>query len=56
MIAAQLYTVRDRLQDPKQLAGVFGRLREIGYVGSLESLALGYRNLNELLSALPESG
>lgn len=33
MIAAQLYTIRDRLQDPHLLAGVLGRLREIGYAG-----------------------
>ncbi len=31
MIAAQLYTVRDRLQDPSHVAEVLGRLREIGY-------------------------
>lgn len=31
MIAAQLYTVRDRLHDAKQLADVLVRLREIGY-------------------------
>lgn len=31
MIAAQLYTVRDQLQDASQVGGVLGRLREIGY-------------------------
>jgi len=31
MIAAQLYTVRDQIQDPSRLGGVLGRLREIGY-------------------------
>lgn len=31
MIAAQLYTVRDQLQDPSRVGGVLGRLREIGY-------------------------
>jgi sugar phosphate isomerase/epimerase len=31
VIAAQLYTVRDQLQDPTRLAGVLGGLREIGY-------------------------
>lgn len=31
MIAIQLYTVRTLLQDPSRLAGVLGRLREIGY-------------------------
>ena len=40
MIAAQLYTVRDQLHDPKQLARVLGRLREIGYVG-VEVAGLG---------------
>lgn len=40
MIAAQLYTVRDRLHDPTQLAGVLGRLRDIGYAG-VEVAGLG---------------
>ena len=31
MIAVQLYTVRMYLQDPSQVAGILGRLREIGY-------------------------
>ena len=31
MIAVQLYTIRDLLQDPLRLGGVLGRLREIGY-------------------------
>jgi hypothetical protein len=31
LIAAQLYTVCDRLQDRHQLVEVLGRLREIGY-------------------------
>ena len=31
MIAAQLYTVRDRLRDPGRLAEVLGRLGDIGY-------------------------
>jgi sugar phosphate isomerase/epimerase len=31
MIAAQLYTVRDQIQDASQVGGVLGRLREIGY-------------------------
>ena len=31
MIAVQLYTVRTQLEDPSRLAGVLGRLREIGY-------------------------
>lgn len=40
MIAAQLYTVRDRLHDRHQLAEVLGRLREIGYEG-VEVASLG---------------
>jgi sugar phosphate isomerase/epimerase len=31
LIAAQLYTVRDQIQDPSSVGGVLGRLREIGY-------------------------
>ena len=40
MIAAQLYTVRDRLHDRRQLVEVLGRLREIGYEG-VEVASLG---------------
>jgi len=40
MIAAQLYTVRDRLHDRRQLADVLGRLRDIGYHG-VEVASLG---------------
>jgi sugar phosphate isomerase/epimerase len=40
MIAAQLYTVRDRLQHRHQLVEVLGRLREIGYEG-VEVASLG---------------
>jgi sugar phosphate isomerase/epimerase len=40
MIAAQLYTVRDRLQDRHELGEVLGRLREIGYEG-VEVASLG---------------
>lgn len=31
MIAVQLYTLRDQLQDPARVGDVLGRLREIGY-------------------------
>lgn len=31
MIALQLYTIRDQLQDPVTLGGVLSRVREIGY-------------------------
>ena len=40
MIAAQLYTVRDQIQDPSRLGGVLGRLREIGY-RAVEVASLG---------------
>lgn len=38
MIAAQLYTVRDRLHDRHQLVDVLGRLREIigVFAGSIQ--------------------
>lgn len=39
MIAAQLYTVRDQLQDRTKLPGVLGRLREMGY-GAVEVAGL----------------
>lgn len=44
MIAAQLYTVRDQLQDPSRLGGVLGRLREIGY-RAVEVAGLGPRTI-----------
>ena len=40
MIAAQLYTVRDRLGDGDQLANVLAELREIGYI-AVEVAGLG---------------
>jgi sugar phosphate isomerase/epimerase len=39
-IAAQLYTVRDRLQDPGDVAAVLRRLRDIGYA-AVEVAGLG---------------
>lgn len=45
MIAVQLYTIRDQLQDPSQLAGVLGRLRQIGY-GAVEVAGLGPRTID----------
>ena len=50
-IAAQLYTVRDRLHDREQLAAVLGRLREIGY-GAVEvaGLDVGAEPFDELLA------
>jgi len=40
LIAVQLYTIRSLLQEPSRLAGVLGRLREIGY-RSVEVAGLG---------------
>ena len=45
MIAVQLYTLRDQLQDPDGLSGVLGRLREIGY-RTVEVAGLGPRTLD----------
>jgi sugar phosphate isomerase/epimerase len=42
VIAVQLYTLRSRLQDPAELGGVLGRLREIGY-RAVEVAGLGSR-------------
>ena len=42
MIAVQLYTVRQHLQDPARVGGVLGRLREIGY-RAVEVAGLGPR-------------
>jgi sugar phosphate isomerase/epimerase len=42
MIAVQLYTLRQQLQDPARVGGVLGRLREIGYP-AVEVAGLGPR-------------
>jgi sugar phosphate isomerase/epimerase len=42
MVAVQLYTLRQHLQDPARVGGVLGRLREIGY-GAVEVAGLGPR-------------
>jgi sugar phosphate isomerase/epimerase len=55
VIAAQLYTVRDWLHDPKQLAGVLGRLREIGYVG-VEVAGLGSSTAERFGQELQSAG
>lgn len=55
MIAAQLYTVRDQLQDPSRLSGVLGRLREIGYP-AVEVAGLGKRTFERFGQELSRSG
>jgi len=45
MIAAQLYTIRSQLQDPKRLGAVLGRLREIGY-RAVEVAGLGRKTID----------
>ncbi|HEY3194710.1 MAG TPA: sugar phosphate isomerase/epimerase [Candidatus Dormibacteraeota bacterium] len=45
MIAAQLYTIRGKLQDPRRLGGVLGRLREIGY-RAVEVAGLGRKTID----------
>lgn len=52
-IAAQLYTVRDRMHDPSQVEAVLARLREIGYA-AVEVAGLGAdvaANFGDLLKA-----
>jgi len=55
VIAAQLYTVRDQLQDPSRLSGVLGRLREIGYP-AVEVAGLGSRTSERFGQELSRSG
>jgi sugar phosphate isomerase/epimerase len=55
VIAAQLYTVRDQLQDPSRLSGVLGRLREIGYP-AVEVAGLGKGTLERFGQELSRSG
>jgi sugar phosphate isomerase/epimerase len=55
VIAAQLYTVRDRLRDRHQLAEVLGRLREIGYEG-VEVASLGPDAADHLGEELARTG
>lgn len=51
-IAAQLYTVRDRLHDREQLEAVLGRLRKIGYAAvEVAGVGAGAEALDELLTA-----
>ena len=55
MIAAQLYTVRDQLQDPSRVGGVLGRLREIGY-RAVEVAGLGPRVTGRFGQELARAG
>lgn len=51
-IAAQLYTVRDRMQGRNQLGAVLGRLREIGYAEvEVAGLVAAEERFDELLKA-----
>lgn len=54
-VAAQLYTVRDRLQDVGQLSDTLGRLREIGY-GAVEVAGLGQRAAERFGDQLRQAG
>ena len=55
MIAAQLYTVRERLQSPERLTEVLTRLREIGYA-AVEVAGLGLRTADKLGRELKSAG
>jgi sugar phosphate isomerase/epimerase len=55
MIAAQLYTLRDRLRDRQQLAAALGGLREIGYEG-VEVAGLGTDAADHFGDELARSG
>ena len=54
-IAAQLYTVRDRLHDPDQLQAALDRLREIGY-GAVEVAGLAHTTAERFEQHLRASG
>jgi sugar phosphate isomerase/epimerase len=55
VIAAQLNTVRERLQDPAQLSRVLARLREIGFV-AVEVAGLGSEAAGRLSAELRNAG
>jgi sugar phosphate isomerase/epimerase len=55
VIAVQLYTLRSLLSDPAQLAGVLGRLREIGY-RTVEVAGLGPRTIDRFGEELARAG
>jgi sugar phosphate isomerase/epimerase len=55
LIAVQLYTLRDQLQDPARVGGVLGRLREIGYQ-AVEVAGLGPRVHEGFAAELARAG
>ena len=55
MIAAQLYTVRERLHSPERLTEVLTRLREIGYA-AVEVAGLGPKAADKLGRELKSAG
>jgi sugar phosphate isomerase/epimerase len=55
LIAAQLYTVRDQIKDPSRVAGVLGRLREIGY-RAVEVAGLGAITPERFSQELAQAG
>jgi len=54
VIAAQLYTVRDKLKDPSQLIGVLRQVRGIGY-RAVEVAGLGPKTIDRFADALKRS-
>lgn len=55
MIAAQLYTVRDKLKDPSKLVAVLRQIRGIGY-RAVEVAGLGPKTIDRFADALKNSG
>ena len=55
MIAVQLYTLRSLLNDPAQLGGVLGRIREIGYQ-TVEVAGLGPPTIDRFGEELARAG
>ena len=55
MIAAELYTLRDQLQEPSAIAAGLKRVREMGYAG-VELAGLGTIERSELARLLQETG
>ena len=55
MIAAQLYTVRDKLQDPSKLVAALRQIRGIGY-RAVEVAGLGPKTIDRFAAELKNSG
>jgi sugar phosphate isomerase/epimerase len=55
VIAAQLYTVRDKLKDPSKLVAVLRQVRGIGY-RAVEVAGLGPKTIDRFAEALKNSG